>query len=94
MNPLEDSPRLRQGAPQQVVGIDHRDLRDDEFWRGIKAYAQLSRDEFNDYRFQSRNCVTSLSKLQRVIGDKMDPAFYRDVEEGIERSTMSLPTRG
>ena len=90
MNPSEGNARLGQDARQQIVGVDHRILRDDEFWRDIPAYAQLSRDEFNDYRFQSRNCVTSLSKLQRVIGDKMDSAFYRDVEEGIERSTMSL----
>ena len=83
------SPIAARCAPA-AGGLDHRDLRDDEFWRGIPAYAQLSRDEFNDYRFPSRNCVTSLRKLQQVIGDKMDSAFYRDVEEGIERSTMSL----
>ncbi len=90
MNPSEGNARLGQDARQQIVGVDHRILRDDEFWRDIPAYAQLSRDEFNDYRFQSRNCVTSLRKLKQVIGDSMDSAFYRDVEEGIERSTMSL----
>ena len=90
MKPSESNPRFRQDVPQEMALLDHRDLRDDEFWRAIPAYAQLSRDEFNDYRFQSRNCVTSLRKLQQVIGEKMDPAFYRDVEEGIVRSTMSL----
>ena len=70
--------------------LNHRDLRDDDFWREIPAYAQLNSDEFNDHRFQSRNCVTSLRKLQQVLGDRMDSAFYGDVEKGVMRSTMSL----
>lgn len=70
--------------------LNHRDLRDDDFWRAIPAYAQLNPDEFNDHRFQSRNCITSLRKLQQVIGDRMNSTFYGDVEKGIMRSTMSL----
>ena len=70
--------------------LNHRDLRDDDFWREIPAYAQLNSDEFNDHRFQSRNCVTSLRKLQQVLGDRMDSAFYGDVEKGVMRSIMSL----
>ena len=70
--------------------LDHRDLRADEFWRVIPAYANLRADEFNDHRFQSRNCVTSLRKLRQVIGDRVDEAFYQDVEEGVAHSTMSL----
>jgi lysine 2,3-aminomutase len=70
--------------------LDHRDLRDDEFWRAIPAYAELSAAEFNDHRFQSRNCITSLRKLKQVIENRVNEVFYKDVEEGIAHSTMSL----
>lgn len=73
-----------------VLDDSHRDLRDDDFWRQIPAYAELSADEFQDHRFQSRNCVTSARKLRDVLGDRVSDAFYADVEAGIRRSTMSL----
>jgi lysine 2,3-aminomutase len=70
--------------------LRHSDLRQDEFWRKIPAYANLSAQEFHDHRFQSRNSVTSLAKLQHVIGNLADSTFYQDVALGMQRSTMSL----
>ena len=51
-----------------LVDTSHRDLRDDEYWRAIPAYADLRADEFHEHRFQSRNSVTSLKKLREVLG--------------------------
>ena len=73
-----------------VLDISHRDLRDDEYWRVIPAYADLRADEFHEHRFQSRNSVTSLKKLREVLGSLVSEAFYRDVEQGLLRSPMSL----
>lgn len=73
-----------------VLDDDHRRLRDDEWWRRIPAYAELTAAEFHDHRFQSRNCVTSARKLRDVLGDRVPESFYADVEAGMQRSTMSL----
>jgi lysine 2,3-aminomutase len=73
-----------------VPDTSHRDLRDDEYWRVIPAYADLRADEFHEHRFQSRNSVTSLKKLREVLGRLVSEAFYRDVEQGLLRSPMSL----
>ncbi len=73
-----------------VLDTSHRDLRDDEYWRAIPAYADLRADEFHEHRFQSRNSVTSLKKLREVLGSVVSEAFYRDVEQGLLRSPMSL----
>ena len=70
--------------------MEHRDLREDEFWRGIPAYADLAAAEFNDHRFQSRNCITNADKLREVIGDLVPEAFYDDLAAGIRHSTMSV----
>lgn len=77
------------GSPARLDD-DHRQLRDDDFWRQIPAYADLSTDEFNDHRFQSRNCVTSIAKLREVLGDRLAESFYVDAEEGAAHSTMSI----
>ena len=73
-----------------VLDTSHRDLRADEYWRAIPAYADLHADEFHEHRFQSRNSVTSLKKLREVLGGLVSEAFYRDVEQGLLRSPMSL----
>ncbi|MYA22426.1 MAG: KamA family radical SAM protein, partial [Gemmatimonadetes bacterium] len=73
-----------------LVDISHRDLRDDEYWRAIPAYADLRADEFHEHRFQSRNSVTSLKKLRAVLGSVVSEAFYQDVEQGLLRSSMSM----
>ena len=54
--------------PVDLAELTHKDLRDDDYWRAIPAYAGLSDEEFHDHRFQSRNSVTSLKKLGEVLG--------------------------
>ena len=77
-------------TPERVGDTEHRTLRDDEFWRRLPGYADLGADEFNDHRFQSRNCVTSVDKLRQAVGGLVSDAFFADMAAGIERSTMSM----
>ena len=76
--------------PADPAVFDHKDLRDDDYWRAIPAYSEMSASEFHDHRFQSRNGITSLKKLQGVLGSVVGDAFYRDVEDGLALSPMSL----
>jgi lysine 2,3-aminomutase len=76
--------------PVDLAELTHKDLRDDDYWRAIPAYAGLSDEEFHDHRFQSRNSVTSLKKLGEVLGGLVGDSFYNDVEAGLALSPMSL----
>ena len=76
--------------PVDPAELAHKDLRDDDYWRAIPAYADLSGEEFHDHRFQSRNSITSLKKLREVLGDCVGESFYKDVEEGLMLSPMAL----
>ena len=73
-----------------VDTISHRELRDDDFWRRIPAYRELSAREFNDHRFQSRNAITSAEKLRQVLDGSVPESFLADVEAGQKLSTMSI----
>lgn len=86
--PAAPSPGLR--PPAVPAALSHKDLRGDDFWRQLPAYRGLSAQEFHDHRFQSRNCVTSVAKLQEVLGDLVPASFYQDVGQGVLHSTMSL----
>ena len=90
--PIQDpppTPTLAE-APSRGGELQHRQLRDDDFWRGIPAYAKLSAGEFNDHRFQSRNSITSVQKLAEVLGDLVSDEFYADAERGLGQATMSM----
>ena len=82
----------QRGAAEatSVDTISHRDLRDDDFWRRIPAYSELSSREFNDHRFQSRNAITSPEKLRQVLDGSVPESFFADVEAGQKLSTMSI----
>jgi lysine 2,3-aminomutase len=69
---------------------DHRQLRDDDFWRRIPAYSRLSAEEFNDHRFQSRNSITSVRKLREILGSLVSDGFWEDAERGVRNATMSV----
>ena len=84
-----EPPRVLKPAVDSEL-LTHKDLRGDEYWREIPAYAELEANEFHDHRFQSRNSITSLPQLRKVVGDRLSGDFYEDVNRGLQRSTMSL----
>ena len=84
------SEQLGSVIPTESYDSRHKDLRGDEFWRLVPAYRDLSSTEFNDHRFQSRNAITSAEKLRAVLGALVPDAFFDDMEEGQNRSTMSI----
>lgn len=83
-------PEALSKRPVDATDLSHRDLRSDEFWRRIPAYADLDADQFQDHRFQARHSVASLRRLKEIISPLVTPGFLQDVEQGMRRSTMSL----
>ena len=76
--------------PVDPVLLEHKELRQDDFWRCIPAYKDLSAAAFHDHRFQVRNCITSLQKFRAAIGNRVSEAFCQDLALGLKRSTMSM----
>jgi len=76
--------------PVDPALLEHKELREDEFWRCIPAYKDLSAAEFHDHRLQVRNCITSLQKFRAAIGNRVSEAFCEDLAQGLRRSTMSM----
>ena len=77
-------------AHKHQVDLDHRDLRDDEFWRVIPAYKDVDRETFYNYRWQMKHTVTKLTKLMEALQDLVHPDFIADVQAGFQRSPMSV----
>jgi lysine 2,3-aminomutase len=70
--------------------LEHRDLRQDEFWRHIPGYRKVTRSEFHHHLFQVQSSVTNIRQLRETVGNLVAESFYRDAEEGLKRAPMAL----
>ena len=75
---------------QHIVGLAHRQFRDDEFWRAIPGWESVTRAQFGDHHWQSKNSITRLKQLKALLGDRIDDEFLADIERGIHIATMNV----
>jgi lysine 2,3-aminomutase len=69
---------------------DHREIRDDDYWRQIPGFGKVDQAEFETHLFQQRASVTSVAQLREVLGDLAGESFYADLTEGIRNAPMAL----
>src|SRR5271154_3445267 len=73
-----------------LPGLEHRDLRDDDFWRVIPAFAHVSAAEFHTHTFQARHSVTNVQQLRDTLGHLVPDSFFQDLSDGLQRAPMAL----
>ncbi|MBT8491571.1 MAG: KamA family radical SAM protein [Deltaproteobacteria bacterium] len=76
--------------PVDPDSLVHRQLRDDEFWRRIPAYADVDEPTFLDHKWQAKNSITKPDKLLAALQGLVPQSFYDDVAEGFKRAPMSI----
>jgi lysine 2,3-aminomutase len=83
-------PPAAAASARPGAGPDHRDLRRDEFWRSIPAWAQVTAAEFGNHQWQQRHTVTSVRMLRDTLGVLAPEGFFRDLDAGIAHAPMAL----
>ena len=76
--------------PVDPAELEHRNLRQGEFWRAIPKYAHVDEDTFLDHIWQGKNSVKTTEELFEAIGDEVDPTFIEDAKEGFRRAPMAV----
>lgn len=74
----------------QAVETSHRRFSDDEFWRAIPGWENVSREQFGDHHWQSKNSILRLKQVKPLLGDRIDDSFLADIERGIHLATMNV----
>jgi len=69
---------------------NHREFRDDEFWKRIPGFAQITREEFADHRWQLKNSLRKISQVATLLGNKVSEKFMKDLEEGQRKTPMNI----
>ena len=76
--------------PVAAETLAHRDLLGGEFWRSIPAYAQVTRAEFLDHKWQAKHSITNIAKLLATLEGLVSEGFIADARGGFERAPMSV----
>jgi len=83
---LTESPE----ALSEPFTLAHRELRRDDYWRQLPAYAHVAAETFHTHAFQSQHTVTNVRQLQETLRDLAPESFYADVVAGLKRAPMAL----
>jgi lysine 2,3-aminomutase len=70
--------------------LEHRELREGEFWREIPAFAKVSQDEFRDYKWQIKNSISDFTKLVETIKGVVSDDFLVAIGKGFHFAPMTV----
>jgi lysine 2,3-aminomutase len=68
----------------------HRIFRDDEFWKVIPAWKDVTREEFSDHMWQLKHTINKVEKAKTVLGELCTEEFYQDMLAGLHKTPMNI----
>jgi lysine 2,3-aminomutase len=76
--------------PAGPEALEHRNIRQGEFWRAIPKYRDVDEATFLDHIWQGQQSVKSPEELLETVKDLVEPSFFDDAREGFRRAPMAV----
>ena len=76
--------------PADPETLQHRQLREGDFWRRIPAYSEVDEATFLDHRWQMKKSITKVPKLLAALEGLVAPGFIEDAKEGFSAAPMAV----
>jgi lysine 2,3-aminomutase len=74
----------------KIPELEHRNFRNDEFWKEIPAWSQVTRDEFKDHLWQLKNSIRKIDQVEKVLGNRVTKEFTQDLRDGQVQTPMNI----
>ena len=87
---MSESVQLKEMNLSKIPELEHRLFRDDEFWKKIPAWASVTRAEFADHKWQTKNSIRKVEQVRKVLGKLATPELMSDIEAGQARTPMNI----
>ena len=68
----------------------HREFRNDEFWKSIPGWKDVSRELFSDHLWQAKNSIRKVEQVKKVLGDRLSDELYDDIIGGQTITPMNI----
>lgn len=70
--------------------LQHRNFRDDDFWKKIPGWASVTRAQFEDHLWQTKNSIRKVDQVEKVLGPLATPELMADIRRGQEITPMNI----
>lgn len=77
-------------AKKKIPELQHRNFRDDEFWKKIPAWATVTREQFADHLWQLKNSIRKVDQVKKVLGNLVSDELIADMNEGQKITPMNI----
>lgn len=74
----------------KLISLEHRNFRNDDFWKEIPAWESVTRGEFADQLWQQKNSIRKVEQVKKVLGDRLDESFYLDIVAAMHVVPMNI----
>jgi len=68
----------------------HRYFRDDEFWKSIPGWRDVSASDFGDHMWQMKNSIKKVDQVKTILGALCTDEFYQDMLAGQHITPMNI----
>ncbi len=75
---------------KKIPELQHRNFRNDDFWKEIPAWASVTRGEFSDHMWQQKNAIRKVEQVKKVLGDRISKEFFDDILAGQKITPMNI----
>jgi lysine 2,3-aminomutase len=69
---------------------EHTHFRDDDFWKKIPAWKDVTKEEFSDHMWQMKNSIKKVDQVKSTLGELCTESFYQNMLEGQKRTPMNI----
>ncbi len=88
---MSNTQTIEEGTEaKKIPELEHRNFRNDEFWQKIPGWSTVTRDEFNDHKWQVKNSVQKIKQVQKILGPLCTPELLSDLEAGQKITPMNI----
>lgn len=74
----------------KIPDLQHRNFRNDDFWKEIPGWASVTRGEFSNHLWQLKNSVRKIDQVKKLLGSRVSDEFMKDLEEGQHITPMNI----
>ena len=78
-----------QSAVGRVPAVDY-DFSEEDFWRQVPAWMQISQLDFGDHNWQQRNCITSVRDIEAALRGRISQGFWTTCAPVLSRTPMTI----
>ena len=72
----------KEAAKFHIPELQHRNFRDDQFWKDIPGWASVTREEFGSHLWQLKNSITKVDQVEKVLGKLATKELMADIRHG------------